>query len=72
MSVGCTSSTGSALPRLCGASMSAVVSHCWKNSLLIIGVSTPQGCTELTRMFCGARWFAYALIRPTTPCLAAA
>ncbi len=39
----CPASTGSALPRRCAAFMSAVVSHCWKDSLPIIGVMTRKG-----------------------------
>jgi|GEM_PF-6712427 len=40
-------------------------------SLMIIGVDTPPGCTELTRMFFSANDVAKYRIRPTTPCLAA-
>ena|ERR1700733_11116390 len=41
-------------------------------SLMIIGVATPLGLTELTRILCGAYAFAADRISPTTPCLDAA
>ena len=36
-------------------------------SLRIIGVATPLGCIELTRMLCGANAFAAERIMPSTP-----
>jgi hypothetical protein len=74
MSSGSSACTGSALP------MSGPPSLCWAipsshdrvKSLSIIGVFTPAGCTELTRMLYWARKFAYTRMMPTMPCLAAA
>ena len=40
-------------------------------SFWIIGVSTLVGCTEFTRIPCGASSLARVRIKPTTPCLAA-
>jgi hypothetical protein len=40
-------------------------------SFCTIGVLTPVGCTELTRMECGASSSASVRMSPTTPCLAA-
>jgi len=54
MSSACNTSTGSALPMPPAESDPAAIaaSHPRVNSLLIIGVSTPVGCIELTRILC--------------------
>ena len=40
-------------------------------SFWVIGVSTLVGCTECTRMPCGASSLARVRIKPTMPCVAA-
>ena len=74
MSSGSSVCTGSALPMSGrpGVSCAMPSSQDRVKSLSIIGVFTPAGCIELTRMLYCAKRFAYTRMSPTMPCLAAA
>src|SRR6202022_1010010 len=69
-SAGSTSSVGNALTRRAAVFGCAAI-HLGKKSLTTIGVSTPQGCIEFTRMLYSPSAPAYAFMSPTTPNLGA-
>src|SRR6266568_4929872 len=71
MSRGSTLSTGSEFMKIGPRLGSRLISGSRPPRPSAIGVSTPVGCTVLTRMLCRASSLAMLLAMPTTPCLAA-